>query len=91
MNQMHYYLLDEMLRYFQIPIPPEGQKKTTFTCPYGTFAYQRIPFGFRNALAIIQRCMPAIFDDLLEDIIEVFMDEFSFLETLLTYVYINWN
>ncbi|GJZ18605.1 reverse transcriptase domain-containing protein [Tanacetum coccineum] len=29
-------------RYFQIPIDPKDQEKTTFTCPYGTFAYRRI-------------------------------------------------
>ncbi|GJR90275.1 reverse transcriptase domain-containing protein [Tanacetum coccineum] len=26
--------------YFQIPIDPKDQEKTTFTCPYGTFAYR---------------------------------------------------
>ncbi|GKE74141.1 hypothetical protein Tco_1536182, partial [Tanacetum coccineum] len=36
-------------RYFQIPIDPKDQEKTTFTCPYGTFAYRRMPFGLCNA------------------------------------------
>ncbi|GJY17583.1 DNA-directed DNA polymerase [Tanacetum coccineum] len=31
--------------YFQIPIDPLDQEKTTFTCPYGTFSYRRMPFG----------------------------------------------
>nr|GEX67577.1 reverse transcriptase domain-containing protein [Tanacetum cinerariifolium] len=35
-------------RYFQIPIDPQDQEKTTFTCPYGTFAYRRMPFGLCN-------------------------------------------
>nr|GFB85103.1 DNA-directed DNA polymerase [Tanacetum cinerariifolium] len=35
--------------YFQIPIVPQDQEKTTFTCPYGTFAYRRMPFGLCNA------------------------------------------
>nr|GEZ35984.1 reverse transcriptase domain-containing protein [Tanacetum cinerariifolium] len=35
--------------YFQIPIDPQDQEKTTFTCPYGTFAYRRMPFGLCNA------------------------------------------
>nr|GEX75103.1 reverse transcriptase domain-containing protein [Tanacetum cinerariifolium] len=32
-----------------IPIDPQDQEKTTFTCPYGTFAYRRMPFGLCNA------------------------------------------
>nr|GEZ88046.1 reverse transcriptase domain-containing protein [Tanacetum cinerariifolium] len=35
--------------YFQIPIDPQDQEKTTFTCSYGTFAYRRMPFGLCNA------------------------------------------
>nr|GEU80532.1 DNA-directed DNA polymerase [Tanacetum cinerariifolium] len=35
--------------YFQIPIDPQDQKKTTFTYPYGTFAYRGMPFGLCNA------------------------------------------
>ncbi|GJT25532.1 reverse transcriptase domain-containing protein [Tanacetum coccineum] len=50
---------------------------TTFTCPYGTFAYRRMPFGLCNALATFQRCMTAIFHDMVEDFMEVFMDDFS--------------
>ena len=66
-----------MSGYLQIPIALENQEKTTFTCPYGTFAYRRMPFGLCNALATFQHCMLAIFDDLVEDIMEVFMDDFS--------------
>nr|GEV65736.1 hypothetical protein [Tanacetum cinerariifolium] len=63
--------------FFQIPITPEDQEKTTFTCPYGTFAYRRMSFGLCNAPATFQRCMMAIFHDMVEDIMEVCMDEFS--------------
>ena len=52
-------------------------KKTTFTCPYGTFAYRRMPIGLYNAPATFQRCMMAIFSDLIENIMEVFMDDVS--------------
>jgi len=76
-GHQYYCFLDGMSGYFQIPIAPEDQEKITFTCPYGTFAYRRMPFGLCNAPATFQRCMTAIFDDLLEDIMEVFMDDFS--------------
>ncbi|GJS89761.1 reverse transcriptase domain-containing protein [Tanacetum coccineum] len=49
--------------YFQIPLAPKDQDKTTFACPYGTFAYRRMPFGLCNAAATFQRCMPVIFHD----------------------------
>jgi hypothetical protein len=51
--------------------------KTTFTCPYGTYAYCRMSFGLCNALASFQRCMMFIFSDMIDKIMEVFMDDFS--------------
>ncbi|GJS82185.1 reverse transcriptase domain-containing protein [Tanacetum coccineum] len=45
----YYCFLDGFSGYFQIPIDPLDQEKTTFTCPYGTFAYRRMPFGLCNA------------------------------------------
>ncbi|GJR76680.1 reverse transcriptase domain-containing protein [Tanacetum coccineum] len=63
--------------YFQIPIDPQDQEKTTFTCPYGTFTYRRMPFGLCNAPGTFQRCMMTIFHDMIEKTMEVFMDDFS--------------
>nr|GEX01409.1 DNA-directed DNA polymerase [Tanacetum cinerariifolium] len=65
-----YYFLDGFSRYFQIPIDPQDQEKTTFTCPYGTFAYRRMPFGLCNAPGTFQRCMMSIFHDMIEKTIE---------------------
>nr|GEX50283.1 reverse transcriptase domain-containing protein [Tanacetum cinerariifolium] len=45
----YYFFLDAFSGYFQIPINLKDQEKTTFTCPYGTFAYRRMPFGLCNA------------------------------------------
>ncbi|GJW03031.1 reverse transcriptase domain-containing protein [Tanacetum coccineum] len=72
-----YCFLDGFSGYFQIPIDPKDQEKTTFMCPYGTFAYRRMPFGLCNAPGTFQRCMMAIFHDMIEKTMEVFMDDFS--------------
>ncbi|GJY37436.1 reverse transcriptase domain-containing protein [Tanacetum coccineum] len=71
----YYCFLDGFSGYFQIPIDPHDQEKTTFTCPYGTFAYRRMPFGLCNAPGTFQRCMMAIFHDMIEKTMEVFMDD----------------
>ena len=76
-GQSHYCFLDGFSGYFQIHIAPEDQEKTTFTCPFGTFAYRRMPFGLCNAPGTFQRCMVSIFSDFLEDCMEVFMDDFT--------------
>ncbi|GKD37724.1 reverse transcriptase domain-containing protein, partial [Tanacetum coccineum] len=48
-----------------------------FTCPFGTYTYRRMPFGLCNAPATFQRCMLAIFHDMIEESVELFMDDFS--------------
>ncbi|XP_059663428.1 uncharacterized protein LOC132309092 [Cornus florida] len=66
-----------MVKNSGVAIHPDDQEKTTFTCPYGTFAYRRMPFGLCNAPATFQRCMMAIFSDMIENFLKVFMDNFS--------------
>jgi hypothetical protein len=77
----YYCFLDGYSGYNQIPVDPEDQEKTTFTCPFGTFAYRRMPFGLCNAPATFQRCMISIFSDMVERIMEIFMDDFSVFES----------
>ena len=73
----HFCFLDGYSGYNQIAITPEDQEKTTFTCPYGTFSFRRMPFGLCNAPATFQRCMMSMFLDLAEEVMEIFMDDFT--------------
>ena len=76
-GKSHYCFLDGFSGYFQIHIAPEDQEKTTFTCPFGTFAYRKMPFGLCNAPGTFQRCMISIFSNFIENCMEVFMDDFT--------------
>ena len=70
-----YCFLDVYSGYFQIEIAAEEQEKTTFTCPFGMYAHKRMPFGLCNAPAKLQRCMLSIFNELVERIMEGYMDD----------------
>ena len=76
-NHSFFCFLDGYSGYHQILIHPDDQSKTTFTCPYGTYAYQHMSFRFCNAPASFQRCMMSIFSDMIDKIMEVFMDNFT--------------
>ena len=69
--------LDGCSGYTQISINPEDQEKTTFTCPFGIYAFRRMSFGLSNAPTTFQRCMISIFSNLVEQCMEIFMDDFS--------------
>ena len=71
----HYFFLDGYSSYNRISIALEDQEKTTFTCPYGTFAFRRMSFGLCNAPATFQRCMMSMFSYLVEKDMD-FMDDF---------------
>ncbi|RDY14249.1 Retrovirus-related Pol polyprotein, partial [Mucuna pruriens] len=73
-GKSHYYFLYGFFRCMQIHIALEDQQETTFTCPFGTFAYTRMSFGLCNAPSMFQHCMTST--DLLQDCMEVFMDNF---------------
>jgi hypothetical protein len=76
-NHAYFCFLDGYSGFMQIPIHLDDQHKTTFTCPYGTFAYRRMHFGLCNAPASFQRCMMEVFSECIKEIVEVFMDDFS--------------
>ncbi|GJT05545.1 reverse transcriptase domain-containing protein [Tanacetum coccineum] len=72
----YFYFLDGFFGYFQIHIDPNDQEKTKSTCLFRTYAYRQMPFGLCNAPATFQRCMLAIFPDMIEESVKVFMDDF---------------
>ncbi|CAL2268059.1 unnamed protein product [Prunus armeniaca] len=67
---IYYMKLNTATGYNQIVIAQEDYYKTTFTCPYDTFAYRHIPFGLCNASAIFKRCMMSTFLDMVEKFIK---------------------
>jgi hypothetical protein len=69
-NHAYFCFLDGYSGFMQIPIHLDDQHKTTFTCPYGTFAYRRMPFSLCNAPASFQRCVMVVFSEFIEEIIE---------------------
>jgi hypothetical protein len=60
-KKTHFCFLDGYSGFSQIAVKKQDREKTTFTCPYGTYAYRRMPFSLCNAPATFQRCMSAIF------------------------------
>ena len=70
----HLCFLDRYSSFSQIPVSQSDQEKTSFTCPFGTYAYRCMSFGLCNAPTTFQIYMTAIFSDLYENIVEVFMD-----------------
>ena len=68
--------LDGFSGYNQIQINPKDQDKTTFTCPWGTFAYWVLPFRLCNAPATFQRAVLSIYAKLVHDAVDIYMDDF---------------
>jgi hypothetical protein len=75
-NNSYYCFLDGYSGYTQIPIQPEDQEKTTFTCPYGAYAYKLLLFGLRNAAATFQEFVLKIFENFAENTVKVLMYDF---------------
>ncbi|XP_022870992.1 uncharacterized protein LOC111390217 [Olea europaea var. sylvestris] len=76
-----YCFLDGYSGYYQIEIALEDQEKTTFTYPFGTYAFRRMAFGLCNAPTTFQRCMMSMFSDMVDDCMEIFMDDFTVFGT----------
>ncbi|XP_019434188.1 PREDICTED: uncharacterized protein LOC109340879, partial [Lupinus angustifolius] len=67
--------MDGYSGYHQIKMALEDVNKTTFITPWGTFCYQVMPFGLKNAMATYQRAMVTLFHDMMHKEIEVYVDD----------------
>ena len=67
--------MDGFSGYNQIKVLPEDQEKTTFTTPWGTFMYAKMPFGLMNAKASFQRAMDIAFADERDKFVVIYMDD----------------
>ena len=76
-NHSLFCFLNGYSGYHQIPIHPDDKSKTIFTCPYGSYAYQRMLIGLCNALTSFQWCMMFIFSNMIEKTMVVFKDDFT--------------
>lgn len=68
--------MDRFSSYNQITIHLEDQHKTTFICPWGTFAYKNMSFGLKNDGATFQRSMSYTFHDI-KHIIKAYLDDLA--------------
>jgi hypothetical protein len=70
-------MLDGFSGYNQIILKVEDKHKTTFTTPWGTFEYLRMPFGLSNVGATFQRAMDYAFRGLIGKLIEIYQDDLT--------------
>ena len=69
--------LDGFSGYNQILVHPDDRLKTTFRTKWGTYAYQKMPFGLINAGATFQREMDIAFKGLINKTIVVYLDDIT--------------
>ena len=67
--------LDLQDGYHQVPVKESDCFKMAFTCHYGTFEFNVVMFGFKNAPAHFQCSMNLLVADLLDECVLVDMDD----------------
>jgi hypothetical protein len=69
-----FFLMDGFSGHNQINILPADQHKTAFIFPWGTFAYQKLNFGLKNAGVTFQHAMSYTFHDI-KLIVQSYLDD----------------
>jgi ribonuclease HI len=69
--------IDGFSGYNQIVVHPEDREKTAFTTPWGTFVYEKMPFGLMNAGATFQRAMDIAFIGEKDKFVLIYLDDIT--------------
>ena len=70
-------MMDGLSGYNQVLVKEEEQFKTTFTTPWGTYVYVRIPFGLINVGATFQRAMDVAFHEYINKFLVIYQDDLT--------------
>jgi ribonuclease HI len=70
-------MIDGFSGYNQVSVLPEDREKTTFTTPWGTFMYAKMPFGLMNAGATFQRAMDIAFIGEKDKFVVIYLDDIT--------------
>jgi hypothetical protein len=70
-------MIDGFFGYNKIFVFPEDRDKTTFTTPWGTFMYAKIPFGLMNVGATFQRAMDIAFIGEKDKFVVIYLDDIT--------------
>ncbi|CAG8674241.1 3634_t:CDS:1, partial [Paraglomus occultum] len=73
----YFTALDLASGYWQVPMHPDHEHKTTFTCHLGLYYFKRLPFGLKNAPASFQSMMDTIFRDQIDQHMAVYIDDIN--------------
>jgi hypothetical protein len=82
----YYSFTDGFSGYHQVRIIEEDKKKTTFITEWGSFTYNVIPFGLKNAPTIASRIVIAVFREFIHKFVEVYMDDWTMYNLLKDHV-----
>ena len=69
--------LDGFSCYNQVLVHPDDQLKTTFRTKWGTYAYQKMPFGLINVGNTFQRAMDIAFKGLVNKSVVIYLDDIT--------------
>ena len=76
-------MVDGFSGYNEIAMHLDDREKTTFTTPWGTFMYDKMPFGLMNVGATFQRNMDIAFVEEKEKFAVIYLDDITYFHNLM--------